>query len=46
MLLRFLAALPFGLVLVPYLRIRYRSAEERNRQADAWGQKIKNWVMG
>ena len=46
MLLRFLAAIPLWLALVPYLWLRYRDAEERNRRADAWGQKLKNWVMG
>lgn len=46
MLLRFLIAIPVGWVLVPYLWLRYRNAEERNRRADAWGQKLKNWVMG
>lgn len=46
MLLRFLAAIPVGWALVPYLWLRYRDSEERNRRADAGGEKLKNWVMG
>jgi len=34
------------MALVPYLAIRYPTVEQRMSKADAWGEKLKDWVIG